>query len=464
MEKNLLSLVLLFFIDQMVTRAYTFIMKPIRNEHVLLWLMGISTLPFLYLFTKVDYSLLQTNTSLFWPSFLSVLANILGFIASLFFFWQLLIGTRHFTKYLTINTVWVNKLHRILGTYGIVFILAHPLLETWAYLKTIPWLFAFSFENTLEFHISFGRIALILFFVIWVTSAVLRKKMKFRPWKYIHYLSYPLMAFVFFHAFDIGTFLETEPFIRTVWFTMLLIYLVLVGLRLGIGGGLWKRAYELASIEHVGDSIIILRLKPKQLAIDPSRIGQYAYLQVSRFHEAHPFTIMDQDEKTGELIFGIRKIGSFTHSLEKLPIGSDLLVDGPYGAFTLEAQNESPRVVIAGGIGVTPFARLAKAYGKGMTFIHCNRTQNDIVWREQIKSSAEKYIDVLDESHDSPDANTLLGRLDIEKIKLILGEKQIHETPFFLCGSPMFVKIMKETLKKAGVPKERLYSEELGFL
>lgn len=438
-------------------------MKPIRNEHVLLWLMGLSTLPFLYLFTKVDYSLLQTNTPLFWPSFLSVLANILGFIASLFFFWQILIGTRHFTKYLTINTVWVNKLHRILGTYGIVFILAHPLLETWTYLKTIPWLFTFSFHNQLEFHVSLGRIALVLFLIIWITSAILRSKIKFHPWKYIHYLSYPLMAFVFIHALDIGTFLNTEPFIRTIWFTMLLTYLVLVGLRLGIGGGLFKRAYKLTSIEHVGDSIIILRLKPKNQAIDPSRIGQYAYLQISRFHEAHPFTIMDHDEKTGELIFGIRKIGTFTHSLEKLPLGSDLLVDGPYGTFTLEAQNINQKIVIAGGIGVTPFARLARTYGKGMTFIHCNRTDQDIVWREQLKSSAERYIDVLDGSNAPSTPAVMTGRLDMDKLKQIIESDKINRLPFFLCGSPMFVKIMKETLQKAGVPKQHLYSEELGF-
>lgn len=435
-------------------------MKSIRNEHIILWLMGASTLPFLFLYSD----LLQKDSTTFWPSFIMLSANILGFIASLCFFWQIIIGTRHFTKYITTNTVWVNKLHRVLGTYGIIFILAHPLLEAYTYLKSATWLFDFSFSTEADFHISLGRIALILFLIIWITSAIVRKKLKFHPWKYIHYLAYPLMGFVFIHALEIGTFLQTTPWVKAIWIAMLLTYLILVVLRLSIGGGLWKNSYSLISIEHVGDSIIILRLKPKNNSISSPRIGQYAYLQINRFHEAHPFTVMDFDEKTNELTFGIRMIGPFTRLLASLPVNTKLFIDGPYGTFTQEGQNSTNRIIIAGGIGVTPFVRLAKAHGKGMTFIHCNRTKNDIVYRDILKASAERYIDVLDESSELQIEDALIGRLDLEKIKKIIGETLITQPLFFLCGSPFFVRIMKEILRNAGVPKNHLHSEELGFL
>lgn len=439
-------------------------MKVTHNERAILWLMGISTLPFLFLLSTVDYSLVREDPQLFQATFLSVLANVLGFIAALFFFWQILIGTRHFTKYLTLDTVWVNKLHRTIGTYGILFVLSHPLLEAYAYLKSVPWLFTFDFSTELETFISLGRLALYCFLVIWITSAILRKKMKFRPWKYIHYLSYPLMGFVFFHALEIGTFLQTYPWIRAFWFAILLAYIAIVIIRIAIGGGLGKRIYKVINIEHVSDSIILLHLSPSSAAIAKPDVGQYAYLQTSRFHEAHPFTVMDIDPETNELIFGIKTLGKFTRKLGNFSIGSTLLVDGPYGTFTREGRADEKKIVIAGGIGVTPFVRFAKEYGKGMTFIHCNRTEKDIVRRDDLLSAAERYFDIIEHPDASERPYVIKGRLTPELLEQIIHSDRLMHTPVFICGSPMFIGIMKKILSEAGVPKSHLYSEELGFL
>lgn len=426
--------------------------------------MALSALPFLALLSRVDYSLLFTNRPVFVPNFLFVTANLFGFIGALCFFWQILIGTRHFTKFLTSNTVWVNKLHRILGTYGIVFILAHPLLEAYNYLQSIPWIFSFSFGTEEDTHISLGRIALLLFLIIWITSAILRKNIKFRPWKYIHYLSYPLMGFVFIHAFDLGTFLSTIPWVRAYWIGLLITYLLIVAIRLMIGGGLGKKIYKLTHVEHIGDSIIILHLLPSSAKkIQPPRIGQYAYIQLHRFKEAHPFTIMDYNESTGELIFGIRILGNFTRTLNTLTTDAQLLVDGPYGTFTAEAQNSEQKIVIAGGIGITPFVRLAKSFGKGMTFIACSRTIQDVVWRETLMNSAERYVDVIEQADHSPELNMYGGRLNLNLLKQILNNATIPQLPYFICGSPIFITIMKKTLTDAGVSKEQIYAEELGF-
>jgi DMSO/TMAO reductase YedYZ heme-binding membrane subunit len=62
--------------------------------------------------------------------------------------------------------------------------------------ENILWIFTPSFITETEFHITLGRFALVLTLIVWITSAIVRSKIKWRPWKYIHLLSYPILFFL----------------------------------------------------------------------------------------------------------------------------------------------------------------------------------------------------------------------------------------------------------------------------
>ncbi|MGP4098498.1 hypothetical protein [Nonomuraea sp. KM90] len=50
------------------------------------------------------------------------------------------------------------------------------------------------------------------------------------------------------------------------------------------------------------------------------------------------------------LVFAIKDAGRFTARLRRLPVGATAPADGPYGAFTREAQlDDRPAVLVAGG-------------------------------------------------------------------------------------------------------------------
>jgi ferredoxin-NADP reductase len=50
----------------------------------------------------------------------------------------------------------------------------------------------------------------------------------------------------------------------------------------------------------------------------------------------------------------------FKRALRALPIGSEGDVQGPFGDFTLLQGIEQPAVLLAGGIGITPFRRMLR--------------------------------------------------------------------------------------------------------
>ncbi len=389
------------------------------------------------------------------------LASLIGYIGILLLFIQVTIGSRHVFKYWTRDNVFINKIHKQIGIWGTLFIFAHPVLEMMVNLQGWAWVFI---PNTLtdeNENITYGRVALILVIFIWLTSAIIREKVKWRPWKYIHLFSYPVLLLAFIHIPEIGTYFKEYIFIQVIWFMCFFVFGVSFVLRLLALSSISKEVYLISKKELVGENILLISLKPANGKIITGNIGQHFYLQTDRFLSEHPFTVMEQNKETGELTFGIRKLGKTFERLTSKNIGDKVFVDGPYGNFTREAQNNESKVVISGGIGVTPFVDLVRRYGSSITYINCNRNINEVIRRE-VLVFCKKYIDVVDVYDGEPNINIKVGRISADLIKEIVGTDLLNQK-YFLCGSPMFISIVKGLLVSLSVPKKNIYFEELGF-
>lgn len=184
----------------------------------------VSVLPFLYLFTQVQVV----------GNFTYAFANIAGFIGAVFLLWEFILGIRVLAKKITTNPAHFMKLHIFLGVWGMFFVLVHPILEMFSYAEKLTFLFLPDVSSSINAHITYGRFALLLVMLVWLTSTFLRNNISYKKWLNIHYLSYPMMFFVFIHALDIGSFLRTFIFIKIYWFTLLTLYILLVIWRVGL--------------------------------------------------------------------------------------------------------------------------------------------------------------------------------------------------------------------------------------
>ena len=394
--------------------------------------------------------------------YIQTLANALGYVGLVLLFIQILIGSRHIFKYFTTDTVLINKIHKYLGIYGSLLAFAHPIEETVAYMSSWSWLFIINFSNNIESYISLGRIALYLMLAIWITSAIVREQIKWKPWKYVHLLSYPLFIFVLMHALYSGSWAKEFFLLRIALYILGLIFIGIIIRRLMSWMGFFKHKYMIKSMENVENEIIILTLTPCGDSnvvpteyvcggIDIPKIGQHAYLQLNPFFSEHPFTVMEIGVG-GELVFGIRNIGAFANNLHMKLQGEKILLDGPYGVFTREAQNAEPKVIISGGVGVTPFVRLVGEYGGENTwYMNCNRTQSIAIRRNYIMSHVGHYKDV----------DGIIDAMTIQNFLSLVPQPQLLN--YFVCGSPGFIFAVKKILTGLGVDKKRIYFEELGF-
>jgi predicted ferric reductase len=380
-------------------------------------------------------------------------ANITGMLGILLLFWSLLLGNRFVSKLISLDVKKTLSLHKQLGKYGVVFVLIHPLLEMLNYLENFSWLYTLDFSTTTNAHISLGRLAIGLYLIVWISSAVLRKKLKYRPWLFIHYLSYPMLWFSLFHIQDIGTFTNSILLLNIFHKIAVLSFWIIILTRVWFFAGFFKSKYTLKSVEELADNVFTITLSPVGKKIIPFS-GQFIYLQYKNFTTSHPYSIMHFDKKTGEIVLGIKSVGKHSQKVKQLKAGATVKLDGAYGVFTNEPIEKNPRIYYAGGIGITPFIDAILENNQTQALFCGVNYADSIVYKSELQAKLGENFKVFTTLESKN--NKKITRQDVEDFVKNFGV----DTDHFICGGPMFMKSIKQILKELHVPQNKIFTEE----
>ncbi|MBI3577751.1 FAD-dependent oxidoreductase [Candidatus Gottesmanbacteria bacterium] len=182
------------------------------------------------------------------------------------------------------------------------------------------------------------------------------------------------------------------------------------------------------------------------------------------------FTISSSPTQEGIITITTKRgPSSFKQTLFSLPIGSAIEARGPTGSMTLDESDNRLRVMIAGGIGITPFRSILKyAFDKKLnlpiTLLYSNKTPEEIVFRAELDEIASKLPSVkiihtithLEESKEKWEGRT--GRVDETMIKEVAPD--LTNTLFFIAGPTAMVEAMIELLKGLTIPNENVKFEK----
>ncbi|WP_202638545.1 ferric reductase-like transmembrane domain-containing protein [Bailinhaonella thermotolerans] len=410
--------------------------RPLRPGR--LWAaVAVSALPFCYPLARADLA----------GGPVPAVAGVCGLLGGLALWWQVALGARQAARLFGADRGRILTAHAWLGSGGAFLVLLHPLLEATAELRGPDYLVAVDFTWVESTYTSLGRLALLMFLALWLTSTLLRAAARHRVWRYAHYLSYPLVALVFLHADGIGTFLGAVPWLRAYWLALAAAFGAVTLWRLL--APLLVPRYRLAAAERVSGAVTVYRLAPRGRRRVRPLPGQFCHLRTSVLSRSHPLSAVRSDPETAELVFAVRDAGSFTVRLRRLRPGATVLVDGPHGAFTREAQlGGEPAVLIAGGIGVTPFVDLALRR-PDVTLFHAVASPADAVFAPELRRAlGERYVP---------------SRRDGVPPERFTGARLTRGAPararYFVCGSPRFVAGIIRELRSRGVPRDRVLTE-----
>lgn len=171
-----------------------------------------------------------------------------------------------------------------------------------------------------------------------------------------------------------------------------------------------------------------------------------------------------------ELKFATRmRDTAFKRTLKILAPGAKLEIDGPYGSFTLPRDSTRPIVFLAGGIGITPFAAMARQAahsqsGHRITLFYSNRRPEDAAFLSELQALAGsdpnfKLIATMTDIAKSKTAwSGETGYIDESLVKKYVLD--LNAPIFYLAGPPAMVTAMKDLLFKTGVNEDNIRSED----
>ncbi len=175
-----------------------------------------------------------------------------------------------------------------------------------------------------------------------------------------------------------------------------------------------------------------------------------------------------------QLLFATRlRDTAFKRSLEKAAEGTAFRMDGPFGDLTLHNNPNRPAVLIAGGIGITPFRSMARRAAHErlphkIVLFYANRSPEQAAFLTEFEELTRQnpnftFIPTVDKPPSSWTGEA--GRINAEMLTRHLKQLASAESPgagpiYYVAGPPEMVAGIRAALANAGIDEDDIRSEE----
>ena len=183
----------------------------------------------------------------------------------------------------------------------------------------------------------------------------------------------------------------------------------------------------------------------------------------------HTFSLVSAPGED-RLTIATRLRGSpFKRALAALAPGATATIEGPYGSLTLHGDAARPAVLVAGGIGITPFMSMlrhvaSQGVARPITFVYSNRRPEEAAFLGELRRLEQRLpgfrlLPTMTGIAAGEDGWTgRAGRIDEALLREAVG--QGAKPVCYVTGSPAFVAALREKLERLGVAEDDLRSEE----
>jgi predicted ferric reductase len=304
-----------------------------------------------------------------------------------------------------------------------------------------------------------------------VTTSLLRERLRLNyEWWRLSHIILGVMAIVFaqLHASLAGLYINTA-WKQAVWIAMATFMAGLV-VYLRLFKPLRQRnfTWRVAEVRKERGETHTLVLEPvghEGVKFEP---GQFAWIKVGETPftlEEHPFSFSSSAERPGRLEFGIKALGDFTARIGDVPPGTPAFLDGPHGAFSIDRYPAVGYVLIAGGVGITPFISFLRTMAdrrdpRPVLLIYAARNIEDTAYREALEEIGRrvdlKVVYVLEQPPEDWDGER--GFVTAEALDRRIPP-EAYTRFFFVCGPPAMMNAVHDALRRHGVPEEHILME-----
>lgn len=293
-----------------------------------------------------------------------------------------------------LNEVYVN--HHKIGQVALVLLLAHPIFLIGKY-SGGTWAGAAQFllpGQDMAKTLGFYGLALMLLALI--LTLYLSLAMKYNVWKFTHKFLGIAFVIASLHIWFIPSDTSRNLPLRYYMLTLSVIAIVVFVYHSLLHKYLVPQTkYVVKNLRRLNDTLVEIEMSAvnKKLNYQAGQFSFFSFQDDQVGTESHPFTI-SSSPKEENLFITVKNLGDYTANISKVKFGAEVLIQGPFGAFSYKKIPNKKQVWIAGGIGVTPFLSMLKDFDPSddyqIDFYYCVRNKEELFDVEKIKDVAVK--------------------------------------------------------------------------
>lgn len=201
--------------------------------------------------------------------------------------------------------------------------------------------------------------------------------------------------------------------------------------------------------------------------------GQYATLSYQHHNGAwsavRSLSFTNAPEESGRLEFAFRVTGKFTAGLSRLNGGEVLRLQGPFGEF-VQDDAASPSILIAGGIGITPFLSMVRAQvensSQRIVLLYSCQQASDVPYLTELQELTARFSNVtvytflnsLPAEKNAMANNFIKGPITKAHLARLVGATA-QNYRYYICGPEGMMKAMRRNLMQLGAQSEQILTE-----
>lgn len=228
--------------------------------------------------------------------------------------------------------------------------------------------------------------------------------------------------------------------------------------------------YTVTRFEWITPKVFRFDVAPREGKVFDFKAGQFVMLRLfnddGTLWKQKAFSICSTPRNTDFIELGIKLYGEFTHRAAELKVGDHIEIAGPYGVFTVP-ENASSIVMMAGGIGITPFLSMMREIAENncpteITLLYSNPSLEETAYRSELDALMRQHPNMAVRyfltQEPAPDG-FIAGRLQPDELERYCSVLDAT-TLYYLCGPVSFMQELTQHLLDRGVERSRIKIEK----
>ncbi|VVC02778.1 Sulfhydrogenase 1 subunit gamma [Candidatus Burarchaeum australiense] len=237
--------------------------------------------------------------------------------------------------------------------------------------------------------------------------------------------------------------------------------------------------YVVKEVVDEASDVKTLKLVPESGPIFDFKPGQFVNLALHMREGpveflSKPYSISSSPANKDYLGLTIKiteREGSFPKLVATLRPGDKVFLMGPFGVFTFDPVKHKDVVMVAGGVGITPFHSMIsyatdRKLSNKLLLLFSNKTCSETIFYKEFDELAKlnpnfKYLCTATREEGDLSLPIARGRFDQDRILQACGGS-VEGKHFMLCGSTPFVEGFRDMLYAMGIAKDHVLYELFG--